>query len=378
MVIGVKDSFKLFGIMIIAACAAFVCTLFLNYRIDLIASKDDMLSVPGGEAMYHALLPMCTVISLVSGGCLIVTSVVMLLFYVKNYVDSHGKELGIMKALGYSDIKIARHFCIFGSSVFMGAVIGVLIALFYLPRFYEKQNEVFETPMHYHIGLYLLIVILPALLFMAISVLFALMRLKKPVIDLLREKREYKLRAGKNTDQTYPFLRELRRDTVRSKYSLIFFVAFSAFCFSAMTQMSFSMKDLSSEDMGAMILFIGLVLAYTTILLSLSAVVKANTKTMAMMRVFGYSDSECSKAILNGYRPVSYIGFFVGTVYQYVLLKIMVTIIFADIDNMPDYGFDVKALAISLIAFIISYEIIIFVFSKKMKKLPIKSIMLEN
>lgn len=127
MVIGVKDSFKLFGIMIIAACAAFVCTLFLNYRIDLIASKDDMLSVPGGEAMYHALLPMSTVISLVSGGCLIVTSVVMLLFYVKNYVDSHGKELGIMKALGYSDIKIARHFCIFGSSVFLGAVIGVLI-----------------------------------------------------------------------------------------------------------------------------------------------------------------------------------------------------------------------------------------------------------
>ena len=66
-------------------------------------------------AMYNAQVLMGKVIAVVSGGCLIATSVVMLLFYVKNYIGTHGKELGILKALGYSNIKIARHFWAFGT-----------------------------------------------------------------------------------------------------------------------------------------------------------------------------------------------------------------------------------------------------------------------
>ena len=72
-------------------------------------------------------------IAAVSGGCLIDTSVVMLLFYVKNYIGTHGKELGILKALGYSNIKIARHFWVFGLSVFVGSTIGFVVGYFYLP-----------------------------------------------------------------------------------------------------------------------------------------------------------------------------------------------------------------------------------------------------
>ena len=33
--ITIKDVFKLVGIIIISACAVFVCALFLNYNIDL-------------------------------------------------------------------------------------------------------------------------------------------------------------------------------------------------------------------------------------------------------------------------------------------------------------------------------------------------------
>ena len=87
-----------------------------------------------------------------------------------------------------------------------------------------------------------------------------------------------------------------------------------------MTQMSFSMKDLSSEMMGVMMLVIGLVLAFTTLFLAITTVINGNTKTIAMMRVFGYSQKECCRAILGGYRPLSYIGFIIGTVYQYGLL----------------------------------------------------------
>lgn len=378
MVVGFKDSLKLFGISIMIACASFVCTLFLNYRLDLVDFKDEMLAMQGGQTIYDAMLSNSTVVCCISGGCLIITSVIMLLSYIKNYVDSHGKELGIMKALGYSDLKIAGHFSIFGVSVLLGAVVGLLGAIVYLPRFYDKQNDLFVMDMHYHPVLLVLMTVIPSLVFMLISVLFAVLRLKRPVIDLLKEKQDIKVRKTKDKGKDMPFLTELKKDTVKSKYSLIFFVGFSAFCFSAMTQMSFSMKDLASEDMGAIILMIGLVLAYTTILLALSAVVKANTKTMAMMRVFGYSDKQCSGSILNGYRPVSYIGFAVGTVYQYSLLKIMVTVVFKDIENMPDYSFDVKMFFVSLVCFILSYEVIMLVYSNKLKKLSVKSVMLES
>ena len=85
MVIRLKDTAKLFGITIIACCAVFVCTLFLSYNIDLAAIKD-VITTEAGMAMYNAQVLMGKVIAAVSGGCLIATSVVMLLFYVKNYI----------------------------------------------------------------------------------------------------------------------------------------------------------------------------------------------------------------------------------------------------------------------------------------------------
>ena len=138
MVIRLKDTAKLFGITIIACCAVFVCTLFLSYNIDLAAIKD-VITTEAGMAMYNAQVLMGKVIAAVSGGCLIATSVVMLLFYVKNYIGTHGKELGILKALGYSNIKIARHFWVFGLSVFVGSTIGFVVGYFYLPTFYQNK-----------------------------------------------------------------------------------------------------------------------------------------------------------------------------------------------------------------------------------------------
>ena len=41
--------------------------------------------------------------------------------------------------------------------------------------------------------------------------------------------------------------------------------------------------------MGVMMLVIGLVLAFTTLFLAITTVINGNTKTIAMMRVFGYS-----------------------------------------------------------------------------------------
>ena len=74
---------------------------------------------------------------------------------------------------------------------------------------------------------------------------------------------------------------------------------------------------------------------------------------------------------------LSYIGFAIGTAYQYFLLRIMVDVVFADFENMSEYGFDYKALAISLVTFVAAYEFILYFYSRKIGKLPVKSIMLE-
>ncbi len=379
MVIGLKDTIKLFGISIIARCAVFVCTLFLNYNIDLVEIESE-ITTEAGIAMYNAQVSMGKITAAVTGGCLVATSVIMLLFYVKNYIDTHGKELGILKALGCSNIKIAKYFWVFGLSVLVGCGLGFVIVFIYPPTFYKLQNAegLFpELAVQFHPLLTFLLVGVPTIVFTVISVLYAYLKLRNPVLDLLREKREYKTKIGKEDTKDSPFLKGLSSTILKSKRTLVFFVAFSAFCFSAMVQMSLSMNEIASETFAWMILLIGLMLAFMTLFLSLSSVVRGNTKTIAMMRIFGYGDSICSHAILGAYRPISYIGFAIGTVYQYGLLKIMMTLVFADIENMPEYNFDFKALVITLIAFVITYELIMYLYSLRIKKSSIKSVMLE-
>lgn len=379
MIISLKDTVKLFGISIIACCAVFVCTMFLNYNIDL-ATIEDQITSPAGLAIYNAQISMGKVTVAVTGGCLVITSVIMILYYVKNYIDTHGRQLGILKALGYSNIKIAKHFWVFGLSVFLGCCLGFILAFLYLPRFYELQNAENLLPslnVQFHIKLPIFLIVIPSIFFSTITVLYANFRLNCPVLDLLREKLEYKTKTNKKNTDSCNFLKDLSKSTLSSKKSLVFFVAFSAFCFSAMVQMAISMKQLSSESFSWMVLLIGLILAFMTLFLSLSAVVKGNTKTIAMMRVFGYDYSVCSKAVLGAYRPISYIGFIIGTIYQYSLLKIVMTFVFNEIENIPEYHFDFKALIITLVAFIIVYEFIMYLYSVKIKKTSLKSVMQE-
>ena len=381
MVIGFKDTAKLFGITVIACCAVFVCTLFLSYNIDLAAIKDE-ITTEAGMVMYNAQVLMGKMIAAVSGGCLIATSVVMLLFYVKNYIGTHGKELGTLKALGYSNIKIARHFWIFGLSVFIGCIAGFVLGWLYLPTFYQKQAPNLQTlipeiKVHFHPLLTFALVGAPTIVFAVISVLFAYLKLKSPVLDLLREKQNVKVKIGRDGKKDVPFLKDLRSVTLKSRKSLVFFVAFSAFCFSAMVQMSFSMNELASETFAVMVLSIGLILAFVTLFLSLSSVVRGNTKTIAMMRVFGYDDTACSRCILGAYRSVSYIGFAIGTVYQYGLLRLMVSVVFAGVENVPEYRFDVKAFMGTLVLFVLVYEFVMYLYSRGIKRLSVKSIMLE-
>ncbi|MCM1045463.1 MAG: ABC transporter permease [Candidatus Gastranaerophilales bacterium] len=382
MLIGIKNVSKLIGISIIACCAVLVCTMFLNFYFDVQRIESEITSELS-MFFYNAQLSTAKVVCLVSGGCLLITSVIMLIFYIKHYVDAHKKELGILKALGYSNLKIAKSFWVFGMSAFIGTVIGFGGAFLMMPKFYALQNEdkmLPEITIHFHPTIFLYFVILPTAGFSLLAIGYAWCKLKKPVLSLLKNDFQTLLNTKKHTEDKFrecSFLDDLKRNTLKNKQVLTFFIIFASFCFSAMTQMSFSMKDLSSKMMGAMILMIGLVLAFTTLFIAVTTVINGNTQTIAVMRAFGYSQKECCKAILGGYRPISYIGFVTGTVYQYALLRIMVDIVFKDVEGVPAYEFDLPVMLISLVVFIAAYEVLMFAYSEKIKTISMKEIMLE-
>lgn len=311
------------------------------------------------------------------------TSIIMLIFYIKHYIDTHKKELGILKALGYSNLKIAKNFWVFATSVFIGAAIGFFGAFLLMPSFYELQNEdkiLPEIAIHFHPEVLIYFVILPTAAFAVLSILYAFIKLKKPVMMLLKGDAQVSPKTRKqkdNKDKDRPFIDDLKKNMLKTKKTLVFFIIFASFCFSAMTQMSASMKDLSSVMMAAMVLMIGIILACTTLFIAITTVIKGNTKTITMMRVFGYSQKECCKAILGVYRPIAYIGFALGTVYQYALLRIMVDGVYKGIDGVPKYEFDFTVMLISLALFIIIYESVMYGYSEKIKKISIKEIMIE-
>lgn len=379
MVVSIKDAAKLSGIVIIACCAVLVCTLFLNFNLDIAAVRGQVAA----EALplYEAQVSTGRVVSAVSGGCLLLTSVVMLLFYIRHYIDSHKKQLGILKAMGYSSGRIARHFWVFGASVFLGAAAGFAGAFGLMPTFYRVQNAEHMLPdytVRFHSSLAMYLVLLPTAFFALLAVGYAYRKLRAPVMALLYEMtdaRPPKRAAAARRER--PFLRELRSGTLRRRKTLVFFMAFASFCYAAMTQMSVQMKDLSSVMMAVMMLLIGLVLAFTTLFLGITTVARANAKSIAMMRVFGYRAGECAEALLGGYRPAAYIGFAVGTVYQYVLLRVTVTVVFRDVIGTPDYPFDWPAALVSALTFTLLYEGIMRLYAAKMRNISVKEIMLE-
>lgn len=382
MIIGIKDGAKLAGISIIACCAVLVCTMFLNFRMDIVGIKEAITS----EQMmmyYNAQVSTAKVTSIVSGGCLLATSVIMLIFYVKHYIDTHKKELGILKALGYSNMEIAKYFWIFGTSVFVGTLIGFGGSFLLMPQFYEMQNKdeiLPEISMQFHPSLFVYLVIVPTAVFAVLAVFYAYYKLKMPVLGLLKEQLRASSKIKKQKQEKHGdrlFIADLKKTTLSSRKSLVFFIIFASFCFSAMTQMSFSMKELANFMMGAMIMLIGIVLACTTLFIAITTVINGNIKTIAMMRVFGYSQKECSNSILGGYRPISYLGFAIGTVYQYALLRVMVDIVYKDVEGVPKYEFDFPVMLVSLAAFIIIYEIVMHLYSKRIQQVSVKEIMTE-
>ena len=81
---------------------------------------------------------------------------------------------------------------------------------------------------------------------------------------------------------------------------------------------------------------------------------------------------------LGGYCPVALFGFAVGTVYQYGLLSLMVNIVFKDVGEMPDYGFNIVVFFVTLAVFVILYALVMLFYCYRINRISVKTVMVEN
>lgn len=384
MVVSIKDSLKLVGISIVCFCAVFVCALFLNFYMDAQSIKD--LVAPVQQTLYNAQMSTAQFTCGISGGFLAVIVVIMLIFYIKLYIDEHAQQLGILKAMGYSNGKISMRFAVFGFSVFAGAALGFGAGFAIMPTVYKQMaiSGLPEIAIHFN-PLLLLLIILPTVGFSLLACGYAYIALRRPIAAMLRGKvgRKDKLRKRKKQkaekeSKERPFLKDMCLKTLGGKKSLAFFVAFACFCFSAMVQMGFSMKDLSSMTMGGIILGIGIVLALTSLLMAITSLVKNNIKNISIMKAFGYNTKECALSVFGGYIPVAIAGFALGTAYQYGLLRLMVDVVFKNVAEVPEYNFDLPLFFVTLAAFIVLYFTFMAAYTFKLGRISVKEVMAEN
>lgn len=380
MVVSFKDALRLFGLTVTCFCAVFVCTFFLNFYLDA-KSLEAQITDAQTQILYDAQMATAKITCAISGGFLGLIAVVMLIFYIKLYLDGHAKQIGVLKAIGYPNGKIALRFAVFGLSVLLGTALGYGAGYAAMPAVYSGLliGGLPEIAICFHPALFVLLVFLPPAVYSVLSCAFAYIFLRRPVYEMLRGKTDNgvkKLKRGK--ENNYGFLKEACFKSVSSKKPLAFFVAFAGFCFAAMVQMAASMRDLSSEFMGGIIFAIGAVLAVTTLVMAVTSLVNANVKTVSVMKAFGYSLKECFLTILGGFHVFALAGFALGTVYQYGLLYLMVNIVYKDVGMVPDYSFGVPAFFITLAAFIVFYEAVMLLYTYKMSKISVKEAASED
>lgn len=376
MIVSVKDLLKLFGIAIVCCCAVFVCTFMLNFYIDakILEGVTEEL-----KPLYDAQLTTAGFSSAVSGGFLGVVAVAMLVFYIKLFINSHSVHLGILKAMGYSDISLSLKFWVFGLSVFSGCAVGFGAGYAISPYIYENMsiNGLPQVEISFHPSLLFGLVIAPTVIYGALACVFAYFSLKRPVTALMRgvsgKTKNYKIGSGGERS----FLREMFFKSVSSKKLITFFVTLGAFCFSAMVQMAFSMREVNAGSFAYFILGIGLVLAAVIPLMSITSLINSNAENLTLMKAEGYSLKECVFAVLGGYIPFIYLGFALGTVYQYGLLSLMVNVIFSDVAEVLEYSFNVPLMFITLAAFTAYFGLLGLGYSYKISKIPLKSVIDE-
>ena len=375
-----RTAFKLISVMIITLVVVFICTIFVNYSLDLGAIEYLMTSPEMQTVFYDAQVSLTNVIILATVGLLGGIAVLILMFSIRQFINENSAELGILKALGYSESRIALDFSKFGLSVFAGSILGYLAAYIASPAFYNMLTSNVPLPVDivfgFHARVFFIMVITPALFFGAVAVLYARLRLAKKPLDLITGSDQYKVnkltRKIQGKGSGLPFLHELKRNMLFNNVLLIFFIGFAAFAFATQIQMAFTMHQLMQDTvMMSTFVIIGLISGSVTLLLSLTFIIGANKKYITLLKAYGYTERECAKAMFGGYRIVTYIGFAIGTIYQYVLIAFVIARAFESVS----VDFSIIGLLVTLPTFIIAYEIIMLIYKQRITRIPLREVM---
>ena len=94
-----KDIRKLVASVSLGLVRFFVANLFLNFYLD-IEQLEISKTNPMIQTYYDAQVSLSWMVAMVSGVVLSLTSVLLMCFYIKQFVDDHKEQLGILKALG--------------------------------------------------------------------------------------------------------------------------------------------------------------------------------------------------------------------------------------------------------------------------------------
>lgn len=378
----IKDLYRLVVVSIISFCAVFVTNLFLNFYLD-IRLLDQTNWLPEIRAAYDAQVAISWLIASISGAVLSLTSILLLFFYIRQFIDQHKPELGVLKALGYKNWEIARKFWLFSLPIGLGTGTGYFSSFAMMPHFYQLRNQsgvLPEITIRQHWSLFLFLVVLPTLSFAALAVLYASYCLRLPALDLLKRvspsRKPPKRKTVKQIRKDRPFLKDLSASLLWSRKLLIFFVIFGSMCFSAMIQLSFGMKELTDETIQIMMMSIGTVLSVAILYLSLGVLLQENQETLAIMKVFGYSRNECHKSLFAPYRILAFLGFVLGTGYQYGIMQLLLRLMEKSIAQKVDYDFDFGVCLMTLLVFVLVYESLIYLSSRRLDQLTIKQVML--
>lgn len=383
--VNVKAALKLISVMILSFGAVFICSIMFNYSFDL-KTIAPLIETPQAQAVYDAVMIQNKITIAAAGGMLGAVTLIVLLFSIGRYIADSGAELGMMKALGYSDNRLALDFVKFGLAVLIGTGLGYFGACIIGQSFYSAMDADNALPekikFSFNIAVPIATVLLPSLFFSAASVLYAKIILRKKPLDLITHSKKTKVNKLTIRVQSgvgaKSFQKELKRNMLFSNLVLIFFVGFAAFGFAAQVQMAFTMYEATGDSlfMPAVFVLFGLMLGFVTLLLALSFILKKNGKYLAMLKAYGYTDAECNKMLFGGYRVVTYIGFSIGTVYQYFFMKMMLGV-FAGAYDIPEVKFPVIGFLITLAAFLAFYELLMLFYKQRITKIPIRQIMQE-
>src|SRR5215510_2656857 len=111
--ISFQTSYKLLSVRLLTSGMVSTCATLINYSYDLKGIKHLMTDAQL-QLVYDSYMTLNRIGTATAGGVLCLITLVVLLFSIGQFINENSAELGVLKALGYCENRIAIEFSKFG------------------------------------------------------------------------------------------------------------------------------------------------------------------------------------------------------------------------------------------------------------------------